>query len=120
MRGESHWPARLLSYLMVGVTSIVGIACWVMGREALLTIMRTSGLRPWTVSAVDRFGFILFGLLWLMLVYLSAHFYSKAVDEGRLLRVFLLIVGGEAGFLVLSIVIRYVLIWAYTGMLPPV
>ena len=31
-----------------------------------------------------------------MLVYLSAHFYSKAVDEGRLLRVFLLIVGAMA------------------------
>ena len=118
MRGESNWPARVLSYLMVGVTSIIGIACWVMGREAILTIMRTAGWRPWTVGFIDKAGFIVFGLLWLMLVYLSAHVYSKAVDQGKLWRVFLLVSGGEVGFLVLSVGIRYILVWAYAGALP--
>ncbi|NLF01231.1 MAG: hypothetical protein GX601_09670 [Anaerolineales bacterium] len=111
------WP-RVLGVVLTAVTGLVGIPCWLAGREALKDVARATGTNQWMVGFLDRAGFILFGLLWLVLVYLSAHYYDKAVEKGKLWPVFLKVIGAEIAFIVLALVVRYVAIWATLGVPP--
>ncbi|NLF03201.1 MAG: hypothetical protein GX601_19730 [Anaerolineales bacterium] len=111
------WP-RVLAVALTAVTGLVGIPCWLLGREALKDVIRATGTNQWMVGFLDRAGFILFGLLWLILVYLSAHYYDQAVAKGKLWPTFLRVMGAEVAFIVLSLGVRYVAIWATLGVPP--
>lgn len=80
---ENNTARHIGAYALAAVTSVVGIGCWLGAREALLILMRAVSTNRYAVGTVDKFGFIVFGVMWLALVYLTAHLYSKAVPVHR-------------------------------------
>jgi hypothetical protein len=102
---ENNTARQLGAYALAAVTAVVGIGCWVGAREALLTLMRAVSTNRYAVGAVDKFGFIVFGIVWLALVYVSAHFHGKAVPRRRVWRTFLRATGMQAAFLVLALAV---------------
>ena len=106
--GRSVFVTYLLSYLLAGVTGVVGLGCWLLGRQALLAFMRAISENRYAVGAVDKCGFIAFAIVWLMLVYASAHVYKESVAKGRLRRTWLKVTGLEIAFIVLALAVRFV------------
>jgi len=102
---ENNTARQLGAYALAAVTAVVGIGCWIGAREALLTLMRATSTNRYAVGAVDKFGFVVFGITWLALVYLSAHLYSKAVPQRRVWRTFGRATAIQAAFLVVSLVV---------------
>ena len=98
----------LLAYLLAGVTSAIGAGCWVVGRQALLAFMRAISHNRYVVGTVDKFGVIVLTIAWLILVYGSAHVYSKAVAKIRLWRRWSAVTGLEIAFILLSLLVRVV------------
>jgi hypothetical protein len=62
----------------------------------------------YVVAAIDRVGFVVLGLAWLILVYVTSHFYRKAVPRRRLWRTFGRATAIQAAFLVLELIVYLV------------
>jgi hypothetical protein len=112
MDSEAPTKDRVLRALgafgLTAVTGLLGIGCWVAAREALLWLMRAISDNRYAVGAVEKFGFIVFALIWLVLVYVSGHFYQKAVASNRLGRTFARVTAGQVVFVVLAVVVYFV------------
>ncbi len=94
-----------LSYALSAVTGCVGVAVWLSARSLILAILKHTRISVWSWGAVDKFGFLLLGLGWLISVFLSQNYYERGFEKDllwpRFLRVSLievlvlgLIVGG--------------------------
>jgi len=103
---ESGKKISLFQYFIVGlmviITGLLGLLDWLMLREMILSLLLVSSIDPWSWSAIDKFTFILFGVIWLIIIYLSAHYYRKGIVNKRLWSYFLLITGIEIIILFLT------------------
>jgi hypothetical protein len=79
--------------------------------------MRAISDNRYAVGAVDKFGFIVFALVWLGLVYGSGHFYQKAVASNRLGRTFARVTAVQAVFVVVALVVYTVSRWFFAASL---
>jgi len=91
--GEYHpgmWQMIQAGALMV-VTAALGVAEWFLMRLFVLRFLALGRVSVWAWRWWDLSSFILLGVLWLALVYYSAHQYWEALATGRLWRVFAVI-----------------------------
>jgi hypothetical protein len=98
-------------YLLWLVTAALGILDILLARTLVLEIAHASGLNPWAFGAVDKFGLIILGVGWIILVYLWEARYRKAAAKGsrRLLRSFALATGTQVAFGVVVFLVAYLL-----------
>ena len=83
----SIW-ARALAGALAAVTMMLGLAGWLAVRTFAVKPLVYVYVKPLAQRWFDEVSFVLLGFLWLILVYLSAHFYQKALERRRLWRLF--------------------------------
>lgn len=88
--------------ILIIITGILGLLDWLMLREMILSLLSVSSIDPWSWSAIDKFTFVLFGMIWLVVVYLSTYYYKKGAVNKRLWSYFLFITGVEIIILFLT------------------
>jgi hypothetical protein len=78
--------------LKIGVTYLLWLASaavtlWLMLNLRLLLLvnlpMRVRNINPWALGAIDKFGTVFFGLVWLIWVVVSEAYFRKFID-GRI------------------------------------
>jgi len=94
-------------YLLWLISAALGVADLLVARTLLRAVAFALGADRWSLPAIERFGFLAFGIFWLALVYVCEAIYEKdaAVGMGRLVRRFAWVAGFEVGFLVLANVV---------------
>lgn len=89
----------LLGYLLWIVNSALGLLGMLIIRAVMNKACITFRLNPWVFRAVDKWGFFLFGLMWLIFVVACESYYREGVSQGKLWSRFARVTGIE-GFLV--------------------
>ena len=91
-------------YLLWLVSAALGVADLLVARTLLRAVAFELGADPFSLPAIEKFGVLALGLLWLALVYVCEARYRKdaAVGMSRLLWRFAWVTGIEVGFLVLA------------------
>jgi hypothetical protein len=84
---------HLISYLLSGVTGVIGIFNWFKLREAEKLIVANNNSNVWSWKAIDNFALILLGILWLSLVFFCQYFYEKGYYSSRLFKRFSMVTG---------------------------
>ena len=104
---------RILAGALAGVTTALGLAAWLGLRTFVVRPLMQAAAKPLAWRWVDSASFVLLGLAWLVLVYVSAYAYQRAVERRRLWRLFarvtlfeMLIPGLAAGIALLLVRIR--------------
>ncbi|NLN04183.1 MAG: hypothetical protein GX166_05105 [Clostridiaceae bacterium] len=92
--GVKPWQ-YILIFIAVVITGTLGLLDWLMLRETILLLLTVGSIDPWSWSAIDKFSFVLFGMAWLVFIYLSAHYYKKGTANRQMWSYFLLTVGIE-------------------------
>ena len=106
----SVWRRALAAVLTV-VTSALGLAEWLalrvfVQRFLILANISSSAWRWWNSIAM-----LVLGIAWLVLVYLSAHFYQTALAKRRLWRMFGVVSLVQALVPVFLIACLYLVAW---------
>jgi len=91
-------------YLLWLISAALGVADLFVARTVLRAVAFALGADQWSLPAIEKFGLLALGLLWLALVYVCEDLYQKAdaVGMGRLVRRFAWVTGIEVGFLILA------------------
>ncbi|MGA9349406.1 MAG: hypothetical protein WBW48_11470 [Anaerolineae bacterium] len=98
-------------YLLWLISAALGVADLLVSRTVLRAVAFALGADRWSLPAIEKFGFLALGLLWLALVYVCEAIYEKdaAVGMGQLVRRFAWVTGVEVGFLVLANVVLWLI-----------
>lgn len=83
----SIWQ-RALAAVLTLVTSALGLAEWLVLRIFVQRFLILGDISPWAWNWWNSIAMVALGVVWLTLVYLSAHFYQTALEKRRLWRVF--------------------------------
>lgn len=104
-----------LHYLayFVGWITASGLAFWILLqlRVNLLDIFVALQFNPWAMSAVDKFGTVIFGLGWLVFALLSEFRLREAVAIHRLRHRLVWLLGSELLILALSYGLQIAMAW---------
>ena len=92
----------LLCYLLWVITAALGFLNLIAARRLLLLILAATLVNPWAIRAVEKFSFVILGIIWLVLVIFSEYYYRDSVPKGRLWKSFSLIAGIQLLFLFLT------------------
>lgn len=84
-----HFVADVLTV----ITGLLGLLNFLMLRQMVLLLLLASSINPWSWSAIDKFGMVLLAIAWLVMVYLSNHYYQKGFRDKRIWEYFLFITG---------------------------
>ncbi len=90
------------SHLLAGVTGFAGLLAWFKLRTVQSVLVVVGDVTPWAWRFIDMSSFMIFGLIWLIVVLYSQHYYQKGYEKGRLTRNFSLITGIVFAVLALS------------------
>jgi hypothetical protein len=92
------------SYLLWLISAALGVADMLVARTVLRAVALELGADRWSLPAIEKFGILALGIVWLALVYVCEARYEKdaAIGMDRLLRRFAWVTGFEVGFLVLA------------------
>lgn len=93
------------------VTMALGVVGMVAFRRLILELATALGVNPWAHGAIDKFGFLILGICWLIMIYMVENWLSKAASGGLkpLLRRFLIIFGTLAGSIAAAVLITYLI-----------
>jgi len=89
----------LLCYLLWVINGALGLLGILIARSVLAKAYIRLRLNPWALGAVDKWGFLLLGLVWLIFVVACEGYYREGVPRGKLWPRFARVTGVE-GFLV--------------------
>jgi len=94
-------------YALWFITGALGLLDLVVARKVLLEVHFALRLNPWTLAAVDKFGLLSLGIIWLVLFLLCEEWYRRAAGLSlrRLLKRFAVVTGAQVGFLAVAGVI---------------
>ncbi len=84
----AHDCVAVVAGALAVVTMALGLAGWLALRTFAVQPLLYVYVTPMAQRWVDDVSFILFGFLWLAMVYLSAYFYQRALERRRLWRLF--------------------------------
>ena len=101
-KGKRKMLPYLLCYTLWVITAALGFLDLIAARSLCLTLMGVASLSRWVAPAVDKFIFLVFGIVWLILVIFSEYYYRNSIPKKRLWQSFSLIAGIELSFLSLS------------------
>lgn len=90
------------SHLLAGVTGFVGLLAWFKLRTVQAVLVVVSDVTVWAWRFIDMSTFMIFGLIWLIVVLFSQHYYQKGYEKGRLIRNFTFVTGIVFAVLALS------------------
>jgi hypothetical protein len=102
-------PSQVATFVAVLVlwlvTAAVGVAALLIARSLLRETAYALDVNPWAHGAIDKFGFLILGICWLIFVYVIEHIYRKAAEVSlrRLLRSFAVAAGSLIAFNVLAV-----------------
>jgi len=93
------------SYVLWLITAAVGILTLLVARQLILEIAYALNVNPWAHGAIDKFGLLIFAIVWIILTYGTEAYYSKAaaVSLRKLLRRFALMTGTQVAFIGLAL-----------------
>lgn len=74
----------LLGYLLWILNGALGLLGIVITRAVINKVSITFRLNPWVFRAVDRWGFFLLGLVWLIFIVACEGYYREGVNQGKL------------------------------------
>ncbi len=99
-------------YLLWLISAALGVVDLLVARTLLRAVAFALGADQWLLPAIEKFGFLALGLIWLALVYVCEALYQKDAGMGmsQLLRRFAWVTGVEAGFLALANVLMWVVL----------
>lgn len=92
----------ILAYLLWIVTAALGFLDLIMARKLCLTLMAMISFNRWVAGAVDKFSFLIFGIIWLILVIFSEYYYRRSIFKKRLWQNFSLVTRLQLLFLFLT------------------
>jgi hypothetical protein len=86
------------------VSAAVGVLDLLVARALVMEMAYALNITPWAHGAIDKFAFFIFGIVWLILVYVIEHVYRKAADASprKLIRTFARVTVVQLGFAGLS------------------
>jgi lipid-A-disaccharide synthase-like uncharacterized protein len=88
---KKDWRKVVLSYILSGVTGLIGLFYWFSFRKTVNIIMVNSSVRTWSWQFIDLSTFIFFGIVWLILVLLSQYLYEKELVKRWIPPLFMII-----------------------------
>jgi hypothetical protein len=93
------------SYVLWLITAAVGILTLLVARRLLLEIAYALNVNPWAHGAIDKFGLLIFAVVWIVLTYGTEAYYRKAasVSLRELLRRFVILTGTQVVFVGLAL-----------------
>ena len=112
--GRSQLTQGALSALVLVMWFLamaVGVIGMVVARRLIMELATALRVDPWAHGAIDKFGFLTLGILWLIMIYLVENWLSKAATAGLkpLVRRFLIIVGVLAASIAAAALITYLI-----------
>jgi hypothetical protein len=104
-RGLSQVGTTALVLVLWLVTAALGLGTVLVARRLLLETAYALEVNPWAHGAIDKFGFVILGIGWLLFVYFIEYVYGKAarVSLRRLLRSFAVAAGSLVAFCALAV-----------------
>ena len=91
-----------VAYVLTVITGLLGLLDLLMLREMILLLLLASSINPLSWAAIDKFSFVLFAMTWLVVVYVSIHYYQKGFVNKRIWSYFLFITGVQMIILFLT------------------
>ena len=85
-------------WIITGVLGLLGI---LIARSVVNKTYIALRLNPWALGAVDKWGFLLLGLVWLVFVIVCENYYREGIEGNVLWRRFGLITAAELFLLIL-------------------
>jgi len=89
----------LLCYSLWVINGALGLLGILIARSVLVKASFTFRVNPWALGAVDKWGFFVLGLVWLMFVIACEDYYREGVPQDKLWPRFARVTAVE-GFLV--------------------
>jgi len=88
-------------YALWFITGALGLLDLVVARRVLLEVHFALRLNPWTLAAVDKFGLLILGIIWLVLFLLCEEWYRRAaaLSLSRLLKRFAVVTAAQVASL---------------------
>jgi hypothetical protein len=77
-------PLYLACYALWLGLSALGVWLIFAGRDTLIDLSFWLRLDPWQLHAVDNFGVVMLGLIWLMCILFLEHSLRQGVEKNRL------------------------------------
>lgn len=96
---KTKWVKWVLVYVLWIITAGLGFLCLTSGRNLFISILYAFSVNRWVAPAVDKFTFVILGILWLVLVIFTESYYREAVPKKNLWKHFSLITFIELFFL---------------------
>jgi hypothetical protein len=101
------WLRYIICYVAwFGVTA-AGLWIMLQLRINLLDISLAVNVNPWAMAAVDKFGILLLGLVWLVAVFAAEAYLRQGVERNQLWRR----IGRVAGIAAILLGVSYGLQW---------
>jgi len=93
------------SYILWLITAGTGILTLLVARQLLLEIVYALNVDPWAHGAIDKFGLLIFAMVWIVLTYGTEAYYRNAAEISlrKLLRRFALMTGTQVIFAALAL-----------------
>lgn len=107
-----RWVSYILCYLIWLVLAAGAVWLMLQLRLNLLDIAMAANVNPWALGAIDKFGLLLLGLGWLVAVFIVENYLRMGVERGVLWRRIGRIAAVEAGLLLAS----HAVSWLMTGI----
>jgi hypothetical protein len=69
------------SHVLAGVTGFVGLLAWFKLRTVQSVLVIVTDVTTWAWRFIDMASFMIFGLIWLIVVLFSQHYYQKGYEK---------------------------------------
>lgn len=86
MRRFAEIRKYLVAYLVWAASAVIWALPLLLGPQLIAGAMEFSEFSRWTISAFQRFGFVLLGLAWLVAVIFAEHYLRTSATRQRLPR----------------------------------
>jgi len=87
------------------------LSLWLVLQMRLLLLvelpMRMLNINHWAFSAIDKFGLVILGVVWLVFVVVSEEYFRRMIDHGIRLRAVVWL------FVVMGVLLGAVCLWLY-------
>jgi len=74
----------MLPHLLSWVTGAVGLPIVLLARTLVLRLLERFQVNVWAWGAIDKFSFLLFGIVWFVSIIVCEHRYEQALTKGAL------------------------------------